>query len=418
MKRITISLTVLILVTLVMAVPARAVTIVPFWKEPELIFEQDSMDGKMTGQDRFLDVDNFGNPGVALPARAGGAGTGFWHKLPGAAWNFGFATGSSSAFSSFAFDRSEQPVIVSISVNAPQMQVSRPDLFGYATEIPALAPAGGGNTSLAIDPLGRTGIAYVDELDNLKYMIDVDGNGAFDDDAGGPAVASLSNQMQRPSLAFDPQARPMVAFINGFTGTLNYDVAQFGINFGGRVEPDPTLPMVDFVSLAVNPLTGFPGIAYNDQRNGLLKYTQFDGADWNVETVHTQVGGDASDMSVSLAFDPADGRPAIAFTGDTNTDRNVLQFAWFDGGAWNLQTVDDRTNIAAEAVSLAFHEDFGMGFGDGVPAIAYISDTGQVHYIEDPPLPVPEPSTVLLAFSSLSLLVNRFRGCRSRFQLS
>lgn len=370
--------------------PAVAITNTPTWETPEFVFENQvlALPDTMTGQDRFLDFDNFGSPGVVAPFRPGGAGASFWIKNPGGTWNVGIASGSPSTFVSFSFDRSERPIVASIAAGQ-NLRVSRPNLFGFDSETVTLDHSPAANTALAIDPLGRTGVAYVDSFDNLRFTMDLDGNGVFDDDGGVAAVAGLGNEKFRPSLAFDPQTRPMIAYIDGFNDTFRFDVGEIGVGFGGSVFPDPDMPGVDFVSLAVNPLTGYPGIAYNDRDNNRLKYAEFDGDDWNVTVVHTQPdGNDASDMSVSLAFDPADGRPAIAFTGDTESTRNALQFAWFDGGQWNTQTVDDRGNIAKEAVSLAFNQDFGAGFGDGLPAIAYFDAEGYLRYVEDPLGPI------------------------------
>ena len=397
-------------VLLAQVTSVEAITVLPAWKTPELIFEQPGWSGRMTGQDRFLDYDHFGVPGVAVPVRPGGAGSAIWMKPPSGDWNIGIANGAFASHASIVFDRSERPIEASIATGAPNLRVSRAEVLGFSTEVVAPGNTATLYTSPAVDPLGRLAVAYGDQFDQVQVVYDLDGNDAFDDDGGMPFVLSIGAQTSRPSLAFDPQARPMVAYVNGFTGSVEVDIFQPGVGFGSDATPDADLPAVDFVSLAVNPMTGLPAVAYNDRDNNRLKYAWFDGDDWNAEIVHTQPSGnDASDMSVSLAFDPADGLPAIAFTGDTSNNRNVLRFAWFDGNQWNVQTVDDRANIAVEAVSLAFNEDFGTGFGDGLAGIAYLNGE-QVHYVMDPPAIVPEPVSGLLVLVLIGAAATGRRG--------
>ena len=67
----------------------------------------------------------------------------------------------------------------------------------------------------------------------------------------------------------------------------------------------------------------------------------------------------------SLAFDPADGNPAIAYCDITNGD---LKLAWHDGSTWQTQTVDAVGNVGCTP-SLAFN-DYGSGF----PSIAYFDN--------------------------------------------
>jgi hypothetical protein len=100
----------------------------------------------------------------------------------------------------------------------------------------------------------------------------------------------------------------------------------------------------------------------------------------------------------SLAFDPVDGNPAIAYFNDNN---DSLKLAWHDGSIWQTQMVDGFG--LGVVPSLAFN-DFGSGF----PSIAYYDGgaggSGSLYYIEDPPGPVPEPTSVTLLMAGALLL--------------
>lgn len=156
-------------------------------------------------------------------------------------------------------------------------------------------------------------------------------------------------------------------------------------------------------SLAFTP-GGQPAICYLDDTFGHLKYAVFDGSNWT----RSNVAGRGSYSS--LAFTPG-GQPAISYFDETNGD---LKYAIFNGSTWALDTVDytgvidDETSLAfgssGEAaisyhspagLKCAFLTDFGWiiyevdttGFHsslafttDGVPAISYQNDTGDLKY--------------------------------------
>jgi hypothetical protein len=389
------------------SMPAEAITIPPNWKAPELIPTNPSNAfpmpiDRVDGQDRFLDFDHFGVAGLAVPKLVGtDTGVGYWRRHPVIGWteqnadqavSFG-GLSATSAHASLAFDRSERPVIAAVdlfSTNQPLVAYNlQPNGIFFAREevLPTFRELDAG-TSVAVDPLGRTGIAFVlsniPNIPFIRYTLDADGNGMFDDDFFGDPLVLSAGPGTRPSLDFDPIARPYIGFIdeNDHVGVAGGDV---GLTLG-TTTPDPAVTS-SFVSLAINPVTGYPAIAYNDIDGNALKYAEFDGFAWNAEVVDVQAAADperdASDMSVSLAFDPADGNPAIAYTRDEIGIPNTLAFAWNDG-AWNTQTVDISAGVAGGAVSLAFNEALAGGFGNGLPAIAYVSGNGEYHYVEDP----------------------------------
>jgi len=86
-------------------------------------------------------------------------------------------------------------------------------------------------------------------------------------------------------------------------------------------------------------------------------------ATWTAETVDGPNDLSPSDyMEVSLAYDPADGQPSIAYIASA---RGALKFAHWTGSSWAIEVVDSsRVNW----VSLAYE-------APGVPAIAYRRST-------------------------------------------
>jgi hypothetical protein len=85
----------------------------------------------------------------------------------------------------------------------------------------------------------------------------------------------------------------------------------------------------DYISIAVNPESGQPAVAYLGEYDELV-FAQLRGEVWQNETVYHFGRG------LSLAFDPEDNRPAIAFnsTGDYN-----LYYAKFKGSKWKVSNI-------------------------------------------------------------------------------
>lgn len=125
----------------------------------------------------------------------------------------------------------------------------------------------------------------------------------------------------------------------------------------------PQLRIVDapgdvgqFTSIALNPVTNQPGIAYYDVTNKDLKFSSFDGSNWITSVIDSD--GDVGQYA-SLEFD-ASGVPHIAYYDATNQD---LRYATRPGRSWRRRTVDATGNVGTWA-SLALN-------GQGLPRIAY-----------------------------------------------
>ncbi len=368
----------------------------PTWESVETVAVDLSSTSNHAGADRILAYDHHGNAGIAffdavrLQLR-------FARKVPGVGWAHGIVDAGPrvGAGPSLAFDRHELPAISYYDDGGDNLKFA---YFNGATwDLETVASTGnvGIQSSLAFDVLGHAAIAYRDFTNGtLKYVYDAGGDRSLADEIP-ITVPGATGDGIKPSLAFDPLNRPMVAHVNETTQELRFSVAEPGIGWitttVDRVGAITTQP-----SIAIDPDTGFPAIAYEVANpNATLHYAQWDGENWNIDEIIS------AGLFPSLAFDPADGNPAIAYSRSQRTS-----FAWHDGSQWRTQTAD--STVKGFLPSLAFND-----FGNGFPSIAFLEfDTGgfdSVHFIEDPPA-VPEPSTCALAFFGLVLLGSvRFR---------
>lgn len=89
---------------------------------------------------------------------------------------------------------------------------------------------------------------------------------------------------------------------------------------------------------------GNPGISYFDSANSHLKYTRWNGTNWDVQTVDSEW---FNGLHNSIAFDLQD-NPHISYMGE----QGALKHAYWNGTAWNIQTVaiaGSHTSIAIDA---------------------------------------------------------------------
>jgi hypothetical protein len=158
----------------------------------------------------------------------------------------------------------------------------------------------------------------------------------------------------RNSLAFQPSTnQPYVAYgdsanggkitVERFDGTNWITVGAAGFSAG----------WVDHLSLAFDPATSQPYVAYGSGGNpgGKVTVKRFDGANWvTVGTAGFNAGGWTH--GTSLAFDPSTDQPYVAYTESTfnGVKATVMRF---DGANW--VTVGPSAGFSSEAdVSLAF----------------------------------------------------------------
>jgi hypothetical protein len=166
-----------------------------------------------------------------------------------------------------------------------------------------------------------------------------------------------------------------------------------------------TAASVDGVDISRDPTDGRIGFAYTtfDNNTSRLFYAKFNGIQIQTTEITGLQPGRYED--VSLAFDPTDGKPAIAYE-LRNGSVGELWLAYQNPASqWLQSSVDDSISIeessgAARKPSLAF-DDYGTSW----PAIAYIDSDNSLAVAFDPP--VPEPTSIVLIL--LPLLAHRRR---------
>lgn len=90
-----------------------------------------------------------------------------------------------------------------------------------------------------------------------------------------------------------------------------------------------------------------PLISYYDATNGLLRFAQWSGTNWLLETID-DMGANPSHTSTSLQLD-SNGRPHIAYYDFTSAN---LKHAYWDGADWQIEIVENSPS-GAVGVSLA-----------------------------------------------------------------
>ena len=365
------------------------------------------------GADRALAFDHHGAPGVAYKAAGAFGDLHYARILPGLGWvgqdvfpNIG--TNGRGAYPSLAFDRHERPAISYIRQDETLFDAELGFAYFDGQDWVSQTADAANNvdlgtwSALAFDHLGRAAIAYKDHTNlDLKYIHDTDGDFDFSDETPEVAVnfASAPFDGFYLSLAFDPMNRAMAVHTNN-SGQLIYSVKETLAWFSAEIDPGGLAKSNS--SLAIDPDTGYPAIAYR-AGTSTLRFAQWDGSTWDVDDVDT-VGfiGD-----ISLAFDPTDGNPAIGYHRfDNASPVGELKIGWYDGSTWQTDVVDagSGSNSIGFNPSIAFRE---FGTGDRVAAISYHDDSGNLYYIEDPPAVVPEPASLALLLTGGGLLMRR-----------
>ncbi len=362
----------------------------PSWKPREVVADEISDELEHFGQDRLLAYDHHGNPGIAFFDEVND-NLRYARRVPGVGWVHETvdATGLAGVHPSLAYDRYERPAIS--HQRGSDLGYSRFDGTAWVTEAIDTAGTVGRYSSLSFDLLGRVAIAYADTTNlGLKYIHDTDGDFSLLDETPVP-VSSENNGVFFTSLVFDHRNRPMIAHTDRIDDLLRFSVEEPGIGWVTTTLASG-LGASDDQSLAIDPDTGFPAIAYYNTATFDLMYLEWDGSQWLSTTVD-EIG--SVGRFASLAFDPADGNPAISYRDDSN---DALKLAWHDGVSWQSQTVDSVGSVGV-GTSLAFN-DFGSGFASIAYFEANFPNDDTLYFIDDPPAAVPESASVVLLMLS------------------
>jgi len=205
-----------------------------------------------------------------------------------------------------------------------------------AVETVDASPLTGQFVSLALDNLGRPGMAYLDSVNaDLKYA---HWNGSTWDVR---VVDSNKITGYYPSMKYDAAGRPVISYYYKTGGDLRVAVGDSADGNTFTVTAIDTGNDVGrYSSLALNLLSGRWATAYEDTTTGRFKYAEQGKSAWAVMTVDaaTKYGGGF----ISLAFSPVTKRPAMSYYDAYNAD---LKFATYNGSAWSARAVASKGSV-------------------------------------------------------------------------
>jgi hypothetical protein len=160
-------------------------------------------------------------------------------------------------------------------------------------------------------------------------------------------------------LKFDNDDLPHISYYDKTNGDLKY--AYFNGESWSISKVDEEGNVGLFNSLALDS-SNHPHISYVDYDNHFLKYAHFDGNDWIIETVDSEdVGlGEYFSDTTSIAIDSND-FPHISYCYNKNFD---LKYANYDGNNWNFETVDTLGDVGQySSLKLDSNDDPHISYG-------------------------------------------------------
>lgn len=176
-----------------------------------------------------------------------------------------------------------------------------------------------------------------------------------------------------PAMALDGNGYPHITYVSSYANGYDEQIGQYtyaatlyyttwtGVAWHTATVRGP-LESVESVSLAVGG-NGDPHIAYvMEDGNSRLRYAYWDGITW--QDAPLPGGADGYAHQVSLTLDASD-NPHLTYTlYDFATSSWQLKYSVWDGAAWQTETVDNSFNRSPSSLAL----DAG-----GNPHVAYIS---------------------------------------------
>ena len=196
------------------------------------------------------------------------------------------------------------------------------------------APLMGQYASIAIDPVGRPGIAYYDGTNgDLRYAV-LDGERWI-----AARVDRTGTTGLYPSLVFDRSGRAVVSYYDKTNGNLRLGRRSTAGVWSVKTIDGATDNVGRYPSLAVD-RNGRLGVAYENARTGDLRYAKENsvGGSWTPATIDR---GPSGVPWTSLVFDQSN-RPEIGYYDATPGN---VKFARYTGTSWATQTVASIGNV-------------------------------------------------------------------------
>ncbi len=211
--------------------------------------------------------------------------------------------------------------------------------------------AGGGQScSLALDSQGRAHISHM----SLDYSGNFDLDYIAETGSGWSAATIETGYYSSTSIAINPVTdEPMIAYSE--VGSQGLKLATLSGGTWTTQVVDPSF-YGETVSLAIDP-SGRPAIAYPDYTAATLRVAMWTGTQWTIAILETGV------TDASIRFD-AGGVAHVAYASPAG-----LEYATWNGTGWSPETVDSGRYYG---VSLAFdssgrpHIGYSMGWGADV----------------------------------------------------
>lgn len=213
-----------------------------------------------------------------------------------------------------------------------------------------------GDRSLVLDPSGQPHMALVGDY---VYYAWLDGM-AWQMEVVAEAPAQVYDSYQAPaSLALDSGGTPHLAYLNATNTALLY-ATKTGHGWEAQtvaaVSPGHTIYYDTALSLDHEDQ---PHLSYSDQ--GVLKYASWDGGGWQIETVDDSGW---MEMYISLALDGSDSPHLSYYHHISDVQGGRLKYAHRTSTGWETETADD-SGWCGEFNSIAVD-------GAGQPYISYL----------------------------------------------
>lgn len=288
-----------------------------------------------------LALDASGSPHLAY---IGGSGGGLeYASRTGSSWSIetvdaGTYSGDFAA-DTLALDAAGQPHIAYHDSSKALVKYAHRTQTGWSVE--AVGHSGYIYSSLAVDSAGRPSLAYqhgCSETDNkscssLEYAHWT--GSAWEYEIVDPPTQDMTGL--GPSMAFDSQDRPHIAYIDfaGYNSTLRH---AYRTGTGWQIEIVTTANFGgENVALALDSFDR-PHIAYTQLETPYvsaypLYYASKSGTSWTIETVDHSLGILDYDSHLDLTFG-ASGHAAISY------ESHGLKYASQTGSGWSIEAVD------------------------------------------------------------------------------